>query len=113
MKAVTAMKKSAPKQTASSQVLRVNEQKWTKELMAAGWTVVSNIIVERQQVLGLDAVDINILMHLALYWWTRDNKTHSAKTTIARAMHIHLRTVQRGIAAMESHGPIRREERRI
>jgi hypothetical protein len=32
--------------------LWVNEKKWTKELMAGGWTVIPNIIVERQRVLN-------------------------------------------------------------
>jgi hypothetical protein len=41
--------------------LRVNEKKWTPTLMKAGWTVLPNVIFERQQALGLDALDINIL----------------------------------------------------
>jgi len=106
------MGKNATKET-PSQGLRVNERKWTKELMAGGWTVIPNIIVERQRVLGLDAIDINILMHLACYWWTPDNKPHPAKSTIAGAMHVHPRTVQRRIAEMGKSGFIRREERRV
>jgi predicted transcriptional regulator len=101
------------KQKTPSQELRVNDKKWTKELMAGGWTVIPNIIVERQRVLGLDAIDINILMHLACYWWTLDNKPHPAKSTIAKAMNVHPRTVQRRIAEMEKSGFIRREQRRV
>ncbi len=98
---------------APSQEPRINEKKWSRELLAGGWTAIPNIIVERQRVLGLDAIDINILMHLACYWWTADNKPHPAKGTIAEAMNIHPRTVQRRIAEMEKGGLIRREERRI
>lgn len=93
--------------------LRVNETKWTKPLMDAGWTVLPNVLFERQQALGLDAVDINILLHLVAYWWTPDNKPHPSKVTIAKAMGIHPRTVQKRIAEMEAGGLIRREERRI
>jgi predicted transcriptional regulator len=107
------MKKTATTQSPPPQVGRVNEKKWTKILMDAGWTVIPNIIVERQRTLGLDAVDINILLHLALYWWSRDNKPHPAKTRIAKAMDVHPRTVQRRIAEMEKHGLIQREERRV
>ncbi len=98
--------------TQAVETLRVNEQKWTKTLMKAGWTCMPNVIIERQQVLGLDAIDINILMHLASYWWTPDNLPHPSKKTIAAAMGVDPRTVQRRIAAMESSRFIRREQRR-
>jgi DNA-binding transcriptional regulator YhcF (GntR family) len=105
--------KATAQRQSSTTTLRVNEAKWSKALMAGGWTVMPNVIIERQKVLGLDAVDINILMHLALYWWTPENKPHPSKNTIAAAVGVHPRTVQRRIAEMEKHGLIRREERRI
>ena len=75
------------KAIAQSSTTTLHKQaKWSKALMAAGWTVMPNVIIERQRVLGLDAVDINILMHLALYWWTADNKPHPSKNTIAAAV---------------------------
>ena len=93
--------------------LRVNEEKWTKPLMKAGWTVLPNVIIERQQALGLDSLDMNILLHLASYWWTAEGKPHPSKKTIAAAIGVDPRTVQRRIAALEAHGLLRREERRI
>lgn len=51
--------------------LKVNERKWTKTLMDAGWTVLPSIILDRQQALGLEPTDVNILLHLAKYWWER------------------------------------------
>ena len=95
------------------QQLRVNEKKWTPTLMKAGWTVLPNVIFERQQVLGLDALDINILLHIASYWWTEEGKPHPSKVTIAKAIGVDPRTVQRRIAALEKDRLIRREERRI
>lgn len=73
--------------------------------MDAGWTVIPSVIIERQQVLGLDALDVNILLHLATYWWTPDNKPHPAKKTIADAIGVEPRTVQRRIAALEKGRP--------
>jgi predicted transcriptional regulator len=93
--------------------LRVNEQKWSKLLMQAGWTVIPNVIIERQKALGLDPLDVNILLHLASYWWTPGGKPHPAKGTIAQAIDVDPRTVQRRIARLEAGGLIRREERRI
>lgn len=93
--------------------VRVNEKKWTKALMDAGWTAIPSVIIERQKVLGLDPIDINIILHLASYWWTRDNKPRPSKKTIAEAMEVTPRTVQRRIAELEKIGYIKREERRV
>ena len=92
----------------AAEALRVNEKKWIKPLMEAGWTCIPSVIIERQRALGLDAIDINILMHLATHWWTEDNKPYPSKVTIATALDITSRTVQRRIAAMERDGFIRR-----
>lgn len=89
-----------------------NDAKWTPALMRAGWTVIPNIIFERQQALGLDALDINILLHIASHWWDANNKPHPSKTTIANAIGVDARTVQRHIAALERGNLIRREQRR-
>ena len=106
-------KTSAAKQSQVAKELRVNEQKWSKTLMDAGWTAFPSVIIERQKALGLDAMDLNILLHLASHWWTRDNKPHPSKKTIAAAMDVTPRTVQRRIATMQKDGLIRREERSI
>lgn len=97
----------------AAQSLRINEQKWSKPLMDAGWTAIPAVIIERQAAFGLDALDVNILLHLANYWWTVDNKPHPAKATIAKAIGVDPRTVQRRIAKMEAAGFVHREERRI
>ncbi len=101
------------KQAQAAKEFRVNERKWSKTLMDAGWTAFPTVIIERQKALGLDATDVNIILHLASYWWTSDNKPHPSKKTIAEALGVTPRTVQRHIAAMEKAGFIRREERRI
>lgn len=93
--------------------VRVNEKKWSKTLMDAGWTALPSVIIERQKVLGLDALDMNIILHLANYWWTRDNKPHPSKRTIAEAIGVTPRTVQRRITALQESGFIVREERRV
>jgi predicted transcriptional regulator len=102
-----------PKEKGALETLRINEKKWSKELMEAGWVSFPSILLEKQQALDLDAVDVNILLHLASYWWTAENKPHPSKRSIAEAIDVTPRTVQRHIAAMESAGLIRREERRI
>ena len=105
--------KRSQQKAPESAALKANEKKWGKTLMKAGWTAIPNIIFERQQALGLDAMDINILLHLSSYWWEAENKPHPSVSTIASAIGVDRRTVQRRIAAMQRDGLIRREERRI
>ena len=61
--------------------------------------------------LGLDAIDVNILLHLAKHWWYRDNPPHPSKASIADCLRVDPSTVRRHIAAMEAAGFIRREAR--
>lgn len=107
------MKNQTSAERQPRQSLKTNEEKWSKLLMDAGWIGFPAVIVERQLVLGLDALDMNILLHLANHWWTKDNKPYPSKKTIAVALDVTPRTVQRRIARMEKDGLLQREERRI
>ncbi len=93
--------------------LKENEKKWGKPLIDAGWSLIPATIIERQQALGLDALDMNIILHIVNHWWKADSKPFPSKTKIANAVGVTARTVQRRIAEMEKGGLIRREERRI
>lgn len=104
------MAKEKPK---TSDDLKVLEQKWSPELIEAGWTVLPAALIEHQRALGLDAIDINIILHLANRWWTADNRPMPSKNSIAEAMHIDPSTVRRRIQAMEKANFVRREERRV
>lgn len=93
--------------------LKVLEQKWSPELIEAGWTVLPAALIEHQRALGIDAIDINIILHLANRWWTADNRPMPSKASIATAMKIDPSTVRRRIQRMEKAGFIKREQRRI
>jgi len=62
--------------------------------------------------LGIDALDLNILLHLLSYWWEDENHPHPSKETLAQAMNVSASTIQRRIRAMEAGGLLRRIERR-
>jgi DNA-binding transcriptional regulator YhcF (GntR family) len=103
---------AAKKQTDSSSELRTNEKKWTKPLMDAGWTALPSVIIENQRQLLLSPLDLNIILYLASKWWTAEGKPYPSKNTMAKAMDVHPRTIQKHIASLEGAGYIRREERR-
>ena len=92
--------------------LRTNEKKWSKPLMAAGWNVIPNIIIEKQESLGLDAIDMNIILHLSHYWWHPENLPHPSVATIAKAIGVKPRTVQKHIRRLEDAQLMKRKERR-
>ena len=91
--------------------LRRNEEKWSSTLMDAGWTVLPSIILEKQDALGLDPIDVNILLQLAQYWWYSDNPPHPSKAAIAKRIDVDPSTVRRHIARMEGLGFLTRKAR--
>jgi DNA-binding MarR family transcriptional regulator len=91
--------------------LRRNERKWTRPLMNAGWLTVPEVLLQYQRELGLDAVDVNILFHLASYWWYADNLPHPSKRTIAARMNVDPSTIRRHIAKLEKKDLIKRKAR--
>lgn len=97
---------------AEVETLRKNEAKWTKAVLAAGWNAFPSIIIEKQEALGLDAIDINIILHLSNYWWVKDNLPHPSVALIAKTLQISERTVQKRIAQLCKLGFMEREERR-
>ncbi|MFG0400721.1 helix-turn-helix domain-containing protein [Pseudomonas sp. zjy_11] len=88
------------------------EAKWGAPITRAGWTGIPNILIRRQRTLGIDALDLNILLHLLSYWWEDENHPHPSKETLAQAMAVSASTIQRRIRAMEAGGLLRRIERR-
>ena len=106
------MTKEATAPKTDAEKVKVNEEKWSKTLMDAGWTAMPSIIIEKQEALGLDALDMNIVLHLSSYWWKADNLPHPSVARIAKAVGVTERTVQKRIKALHELGLIERQERR-
>jgi predicted transcriptional regulator len=101
-----------PKRSAeNARRLRANEEKWGVTLVDAGWTLIPSTILERQQALGLDPVDLNILLQLARYWWQAGNPPRPAINTIALCVGRSQSSVQRRLKKMERDGLIEIEHR--
>lgn len=105
--------KAKPKAAKAAQVAEEKpiQQRWGKELTAAGWTAIPNVLFEHSQELGLKHLDIVIILHLAGYWWRAGNDPHPTKKTLARKIGVDERTIQRSIADMEAKGYIARKAR--
>jgi len=102
----------APGTPAVAPTKRSIEAKWGGPITKAGWTGIPNILIRRQRTLGIDALDLNILLHLLSYWWEDENHPHPSKETLAQAMDVSPSTIQRRIRSMEARGLLKRIERR-
>ena len=102
--------KQATKPTASP-TEKVLEAKWGKTLIAAGFTALPDVIFQYQKALKLKPLDVLVLLHLASYWWKPNENPWPAKGTIADAIDVDPRTVQRSIVKMEALGYVKRIER--
>jgi len=74
-------------------------ERWGAELLEPGWVALPAIILEKQAALELDALDLNIIMHLARRWFDADQPPSPGKQGIADAILCDPRTVQRRMGA--------------
>lgn len=95
-----------------SKANRSNEEKWGVANIKAGWICLPTILIRRQRTLGLEPLDLNILLHLLSYWWADGNHAHPSKATLAQAIGVSASTIQRRIRAMEAGGLLVRIQRR-
>lgn len=82
--------------------------RWGKVNADAGWTAIPTVLFQRQKALGLDPMDLNIVMHLIGPWWEADRFPFIGVDRIAAAMDVSKRTVQRRLTRLEKHGLIKR-----
>jgi len=88
-------------------------QRWGSEVIdGIGFTAIPSIILERQEALGLEPVDLNIILQLVFHWRERQRLPFPSKATLAKRMGVSARTVQRRIAALEAIGFVQRRERK-
>jgi DNA-binding transcriptional ArsR family regulator len=81
--------------------------KWGSAL-AAGWQVVPNVLVRAQAQLGLDAVDVAVLLNLNMHWWRKEDFPYPRPTIIAKRMGVSKRTVERRIEKLVKAGLLER-----
>ena len=92
---------------AAGQQNGVIQEKWG-EALAAGFQVVSNVLIRAQSRLGLDAVDVVILLNLTAHWWTKDARPFISPASIAKRMNVATRTVERHLKKLEERDFIKR-----
>lgn len=78
-----------------------SDKKWGKEVMKLGYSMVPSLIFWAQARLNLSPVQLALLMHLADFWWRRDDMPHPSKAELAARMSLSERQIQRLMAQLE------------
>lgn len=88
------------------------EERWGKQTLdVKGWTGIPSLLLERQQMLKIDPVDMNILLVLLSHWWNKENMPFPSKGRIAEIINRDVGTVRRHIKKLEDNGLVNREKR--
>ena len=89
----------------------VLNQKWGKGTMDANYTVIPSALIRGQARLGIDAMELAVLVHLLDHWWQADKMPWPSKKTIAERLKVSLKTVQRAMVRLEQGNMIQRKPR--
>ena len=106
--AILAAAAAAAADKTAKAALKENEKKWGKTLMAAGWTCVPSTIILRQRALGLDSIDMNLILIIAAHWWTANKLAFPSKKLFAETLGIDVSTVRKRLARLEATGMVKR-----
>lgn len=99
-----------PQKAAST--LKASEKKWGVEVMKVnGFCMVPSLLFHAQQRLGINPVQLCIILHLADHWWDVDRKPYPSKSLLAERLQMSARQVQRQIAELEKAGLVKRISR--
>lgn len=85
---------------------------WGKEVLRHGYTAVPSILIRAQRRLGINAMQLNIVLQLLDYWIDPGRRPFPSKKDIADRIGVTGKTIQINIRAMEQAGLIKRELRK-
>tara|TARA_B100001964_G_scaffold120627_1_gene133976 strand:+ start:439 stop:906 length:468 start_codon:yes stop_codon:yes gene_type:complete len=82
------------------------EEKWTSSVMQHGHAQIPNLLFDYAAELKITPPQQAVLFHLLKYWWVKDNPPVVSKETLARALGITPRQVQRHLKVLREKGLI-------
>lgn len=86
-------------------------KKWGTDVIKLGFSIIPSLLFRAQRRLGLNPTQLAILLQLADYWWSVDNKPYPSKSALSERLGIGPRQIQRYIADMEQAGLVTRIQR--
>lgn len=73
-----------------------------------GFQIIPNVLVRGQAKLGLDALDIVILLNVNMHWWRPEDLPFPQPRVIANRTGVSTRTVERRLEQLEQKGLLQR-----
>jgi DNA replication protein DnaD len=83
------------------------QDKWGDALQA-GFQVVPNILIQAHKEIGLDPLDVLILLNMNMHWWSATSLPYPKPALLAARIGVTRRTIERRINAMQKAGLITR-----
>ncbi len=77
--------------------------KWG-DALAMGFAVVPGALIRGQNKLGLDLVDLAVLLNIIIHWWTPGEWPYPQPRVIANRIGVSIRTVERHLESLERRG---------
>lgn len=87
------------------------DARWSKIVLAQGYTVIPALLISGQGRLGLTPEEFNVVIQLAYHWRTVGNDPFPTKKRIASLMGKSEKQVQRYFKSLEMKGYVTRQER--
>jgi hypothetical protein len=82
---------------------KIARNKWG-EALDAGFQIIPDVLFRAQRILGLEAIDVVILLNITTHWWEYDDLPYPRPSIIAKRMKVSTRTVERRIAELQKNG---------
>lgn len=86
--------------------LRESERKWGKKAIAAGFSITPNVLLTKQHAIGIDCIDVVLILQIAKFWWRADKKPFPSQVQLARTMNTDLSTIKRHLKRLREDGLI-------
>jgi predicted transcriptional regulator len=88
------------------------EKIWGKSVYSHGYAGIPSILIQAQRRLGINATQMNIIIHLLDYWHEPSRKPFPRKKELATRIGVTDKTIQNNIRELEKAGLIRRQLRK-
>jgi hypothetical protein len=88
------------------------ERIWGKAVYKHGYAGIPSILIQAQQRLGINSMQMNIIVQLLDYWFEPTRKPFPMKKELATRIGVTEKTIQNNIRALEQAGLIQRQMRK-
>jgi hypothetical protein len=88
------------------------ELSWGKAVYGHGYAGIPSLLIQAQRRLGINPIQMNIIVQLLDYWHEPSRKPFPTKKDLAKRIGVTDKTIQNNIRELEEAGLILREQRK-